>query len=193
MTKKQIYILVAISTIAIVIPYVLNFMGSDVSGNTADWGNFAMYVNGLIMPTLTVANLMVLVNVNNSIKGNNEKREKLYKALKRQMEKGDFAEFRVDIEKQETVEESLAVLDEKIKDVFSVLYTLAEEVGDKDFEMACLGAPNTKARLDIQIAQLKVNIYQELFDASGKPEHQKALDNAIKEMKKLHKETYLAD
>lgn len=80
-----------------------------------------------------------------------------------------------------------------MKDVYGVLDTLAEEVGDKDFEMVCLATPNTKARLDIQIAQLKVNNYQELFNASGKAEHEKALDKAIKELKKLHKDTYLAD
>ena len=193
MTKKQIYILVAISTVVILLPYILQFMGSEVSSNTADWSNFSTYISGLIMPILTIANLMILVNVNNSIKGNNDKRDKLYKILKRQMEKGDFAEFRVDIEKQESVEESLAILDEKEKDVYGVLDALAEEVGDKDFEMACLATPNTKARLDIQIAQLKVNIYQELFNASGKAEHEKALDKAIKELKKLHKDTYLAD
>lgn len=193
MTKKTIYILVVISTVAILLPYILQFMGSEVSSNTADWSNFSTYINGLIMPILTIANLMILVNVNNSIKGNNDKREKLYKILKRQMEKGDFAEFRVDVEKQESVEESLAILDEKVKDVYGVLDTLAEEVGDKDFEMVCLATPNTKARLDIQIAQLKVNIYQELFNASGKAEHEKALDKAIKELKKLHKDTYLAD
>lgn len=193
MTKKTIYILVVISTVAILLPYILQFMGSEVSSNTADWSNFSTYINGLIMPILTIANLMILVNVNNSIKGNNDKGEKLYKILKRQMEKGDFAEFRVDVEKQESVEESLAILDEKVKDVYGVLDTLAEEVGDKDFEMVCLATPNTKARLDIQIAQLKVNIYQELFNASGKAEHEKALDKAIKELKKLHKDTYLAD
>lgn len=193
MTKKTIYILVVISTVAILLPYILQFMGSEVSSNTADWSNFSTYINGLIMPILTIANLMILVNVNNSIKGNNDKREKLYKILKRQMGKGDFAEFRVDVEKQESVEESLAILDEKVKDVYGVLDTLAEEVGDKDFEMVCLATPNTKARLDIQIAQLKVNIYQELFNASGKAEHEKALDKAIKELKKLHKDTYLAD
>lgn len=193
MTKKTIYILVAISTVAIFLPYILQFMGSEVSSNTADWSNFSTYINGLLMPILTIANLMILVNVNNSIKGNNDKREKLYKILKSQMEKGDFAEFRVDVEKQESVEESLAILDEKVKDVYGVLDTLAEEVGDKDFEMVCLTTPNTKARLEIQIAQLKVNIYQELFNASGKAEHEKALDKAIKELKKLHKDTYLAD
>lgn len=193
MTKKQIYILVAISTVVILLPYILQFMGSGVSSNTADWSNFSTYISGLIMPILTIANLMILVNVNNSIKGNNDKRDNLYKILKRQMEKGDFAEFRVDIEKQESVEESLAILDEKVKDVYGVLDALAEEVGDKDFEMVCLATPNTKARLDIQIAQLKVNIYQELFNASGKAEHEKALDKAIKDLKKLHKDTYLAD
>lgn len=193
MTKKQIYILVAISTVVILLPYILQFMGSEVSSNTADWSNFSTYISGLIMPILTIANLMILVNVNNSIKGNNDKRDKLYKILKRQMGKGDFAESRVDIEKQESVEESLAILDEKVKDVYGVLDALAEEVGDKDFEMVCLATPNTKARLDIQIAQLKVNIYQELFNASGKAEHEKALDRAIKELKKLHKDTYLAD
>lgn len=193
MTKKTIYILVAISTVAILLPYILQFMGSEVSSNTADWSNFSTYINGLLMPILTIANLMILVNVNNSIKGNNDKREKLYKILKRRMEKGDFAEFRVDVEKQESVEESLAILDEKVKDVYGVLDTLAEEVGDKDFEMVCLATPNTKARLDIQIAQLKVNIYQELFNASGKAEHEKALEKAIKELKKLYKDTYLAD
>lgn len=193
MTKKQIYILVAISTVVILLPYILQFMGSEVSSNTADWSNFSTYINGLIMPILTIASLMILVNVNNSIKGNNDKRDKLYKILKRQMGKGDFAEFRVDIEKQESVEESLAILDEKVKDVYGVLDALAEEVGEKDFEMVCLATPNTKARLDIQIAQLKVNIYQELFNASGKAEHEKALDKAIKDLKKLHKDTYLAD
>lgn len=193
MTRKQIYILVAISTVVILLPYILQFMGTGVSSNTADWSNFSTYLSGLIMPILTIANLMILVNVNNSIKGNNDKREKLYKILKRQIEKGDFAEFRVDIEKQESVEESLAILDKKVKDVYGVLDVLSEEVGDKDFEMVCLAAPNTKARLDIQIAQLKVNIYQELFNASGKAEHEKALDKAIKELKKLHKDTYLAD
>lgn len=193
MTRKQIYILVAISTVVILLPYILQFMGTGVSSNTADWSNFSTYLSGLIMPILTIANLMILVNVNNSIKGNNDKREKLYKILKRQIEKGDFAEFRVDIEKQESVEESLAILDKKVKDVYGVLDVLSEEVGDKDFEMVCLATPNTKARLDIQIAQLKVNIYQELFNASGKAEHEKALDKAIKELKKLHKDTYLAD
>lgn len=152
MTKKTIYILVAISTVAILLPYILQFMGSEVSSNTADWSNFSTYINGLIMPILTIANLMILVNVNNTIKGNNDKREKLYKILKRQKGKGDFAVFRVDVEKQESVEESLAILDEKVKDVYGVLDTLAEEVGDKDFEMVCLATPNTKARLDIQIA-----------------------------------------
>lgn len=87
MTKKTIYILVAISTVAILLPYILQFMGSEVSSNTADWSNFSTYINGLLMPILTIANLMILVNVNNSIKGNNDKREKLYKILKRQMEK----------------------------------------------------------------------------------------------------------
>ena len=193
MTRKQIYILVAISTVVILLPYILQFMGTGVSSNTADWSNFSTYLSGLIMPILTIANLMILVNVNNSIKGNNDKREKLYKILKRQIEKGDFAEFRVDIEKQESVEESLAILDKKVKDVYGVLDVLSEKVGDKDFEMVCLATSNTKARLDIQIAQLKVNIYQELFNASGKAEHEKALDKAIKELKKLHKDTYLAD
>lgn len=55
------------------------------------------------------------------------------------MGKGDFAEFRVDVEKQESVEESLAILDEKVKDVYGVLDTLAEEVGDKDFDMTWMG------------------------------------------------------
>lgn len=79
MTKKTIYILVAISTVAILLPYILQFMGSEVSSTTADWSNFSTYINGLIMSILTIANLMILVNVNNSIKGNNDKREKLYK------------------------------------------------------------------------------------------------------------------
>lgn len=193
MTKKQIYILVALSTVTILLPFILRFMGTGISSNTADWGNFSMYVNGLIMPVLSIANLMILVNVNNSIRGNDDKREKLYEILKRQKRKGDFAEFRVDIVTQKSVEESLVILDEKIKNVYEVLDTLAKEVGDKDFEMVCLATPNTKAHLNIQIAQLKVNIYQELYNASGKAEHEKALNAAIKELKELHRDTYLAD
>lgn len=113
--------------------------------------------------------------------------------MKQQTKQGDFAEFRVGIVRQESVEESLAILNEKVKDVYRVLDALAEDVGDKDFEMVCLAIPNTKARLNIQVAQLKVNIYQELFNASGRVEHEKALDTAIKELKMLHRDTYLMD
>lgn len=152
MTRNQIFILVALSIFVILIPYILRFMGTGISSNTADWGNFSMYVNGLIMPILSIANLLVLVNVNNSIRGKGDKRGNLYKLLKRQTKKGAFAEFRVDVVKQKSVEESLSILDEKVKNVYEVLDALAKEVGDKDFEMIYLGTPNTKAHLNIQIA-----------------------------------------
>lgn len=193
MTQKQIIICAFISTILILLPYVLNFAGNNFSGNTSDWENFSGYINGLIMPILTVANLFIIAEVNNTIKGKNNKFEILYKKLKQQMENGKYSEFRVDVEKQETIEESLTALDEKVKNVYDVLDTLAAEVDDKDFETTCLATPNSKARLNVQIAQLKVNIYKELFEASKSAEHEKKLEKAMKELQKLHKNTYLAD
>lgn len=102
-------------------------------------------------------------------------------------------EYRVELEKQETVEQSLALLDEKVKDVYEVLDHLAEEVGNDDFEYACLASNNTETRLDVQIAQLKVNIYKELFEATKSEDHKNRLNKAKSELQKIHKNSYLAD
>lgn len=77
----------------------------------------------------------------------------------------------------------MAALEERVKGVYFILDDLADEVGDKKFEITCLGVPNTKSRLDLQIAMLKVNIYQELFNASGTKEHEKLQDKANKNKK----------
>lgn len=192
MTKKQIILLGVLSLAMVVLPYIWKFGNASVSSNTADWGSFATYLNGLLMPILTVANLIILTNVNESIKGT-DYREQLYRKIEQQKTKGKGAEIRVDIDKQLSVEESLSILEEKIKDVYEVLDILAENTNDNNFEISQLARLNKKNRLNMQVAMLKVNIYQELFNVSGKEEYKKALDKATKEMVKLHKITYLAD
>ena len=50
MTKKQIILLGVLSLAMVVLPYIWKFGNASVSSNTADWGSFATYLNGLLMP-----------------------------------------------------------------------------------------------------------------------------------------------
>lgn len=192
MTKKQIIIFSIIIILIAIVPFAFNFAKIGISNNTGDWANFATYMNGILMPIFTIANLIILSNVNSSVRELKNGTD-LYNKIKQQSEKGDFAEFRVDLEEQHTVEESLAGLEEKLKNIKHFLNDYATLIEKKDFETSQLGVPNTITRLELQIAQLKVNIYKELCDSSGNPEHKKKYEKLSKELQKLHKNSYLVD
>lgn len=193
MTTKKILIVFSTTVAVIATPYIIRFWGTGISRNVVDWSSFSSYFSGLLVPVLSLLNIIVLIRVNNSIQSVSRRRNSIYKKIEKQMTKDDFAEFRVDIERQDSVEGAFKGLDEKVNDLSEVVNTLADKVGMTDFETVYLAAPNTRLRLLLQIAQLKAIIYQELYIESGKIEYKKLMNRFEKEFVDLHHDSGLAD
>lgn len=98
--------------------------------------------------------------------------KQLYKRLKANLKGGTIeSDFRVELKDQKTVNDSLDALNMSVSDVYRVMDDLAE--GNNGFEMTCLATPNVQARLNLQIAQLKVNTYKELYAANRDKSYEK--------------------
>lgn len=68
--KKLNYIIsivIGISVLAVIIPFVLNFFGSTLSHDSKDWQAFGSYFNGMISPILAILNLIVLIKINSAV------------------------------------------------------------------------------------------------------------------------------
>jgi uncharacterized membrane protein len=193
MKKSYIIVISVILVIAVVVPYLIIAASDGISTQVSDWALFSTYVNGLLMPLLTICNLVLLVEINKSVSSNVENGHKqLYKRLKDNLKnENPGSDFRVELKEQKTVSKSLDGLNACASDVYRVMNELAD--GNNGFEMVCLATPNVQTRLNLQIAQLKVNIYKELYAAKGDKSYEKQWRKAMKELEQLHKDSYLAD
>ena len=193
MKKGSVIIISVILVIAVVVPYLIIAASDGISTKVSDMALFSTYVNGLLMPLLTICNLFLLAAINQSVSTNVEKEHKqLYKRLKANLKGGTIeSDFRVDLKCQKTVNDSLDALNARVSDVYLVMNDLAD--GNNGFEMTCLATPNVQTRLNLQIAQLKVNIYKELYAANGDKTYERHWREAMDELEQLHKDSYLAD
>ena len=193
MKKSYIIVISVILVVAVVVPYLIIAASDGISTQVSDWALFSTYVNGLLMPLLTICNLLLLVEINKSVSSNVENEHKqLYKRLKDNLKnENPGSDFRVELKEQKTVGKSLDGLNACVSDVYRVMNELTED--NNGFEMSCLATPNAQTRLNLQIAQLKVNIYKELYAANGDKFYEKQWRKAMDELEQLHKDSYLAD
>ncbi len=193
MKKNYVIIISVILVLTVVVPYLIIAASDGISTKVSDWALFSTYVNGLLMPLLTICNLLLLVEINKSVSSNVEKEYKqLYKRLKdNQKYETPGSDFRVELKEQKTINESFDGLNACASEVYRVMHELSE--GNNGFEMTCLATPNVQARFNLQIAQLKVNTYKELYAANGDKSYEKQWREAMNELEQLHKDSYLAD
>ena len=192
MKKNSIVIISIVLVIIVVVPYFVLAVSDGFSTDVTDWALFSSYVNGLLMPLLTICNLIILVEINKSVSFNAEKEHnQMYKRLQDNLcDDSPACDLRVNLSDQKTLNESLDMLNLSVSEVYRVMNDLAHDNG---FEMTCLATPNVQTRLNLQIAQLKVNIFKELYALSGDKLYERQWREAMSKLEQLHKDSYLAD
>ena len=71
--EKIMLLILSIGLLACIIAYICMFNGR-LSNSSADWGNFGSYINGTVVPILTVINLWLFYKLTVSIENNTNER-----------------------------------------------------------------------------------------------------------------------
>lgn len=74
MSRRKVYIVTIIATIAVLLLYFYKFH-IGLSDSQSDWGNFATFVTGLITPLLAFLNILVFIDLTRSIESDRQKSE----------------------------------------------------------------------------------------------------------------------
>lgn len=72
--KKGWIIIICISVILTVCFYLLQF-NKGISDNASDWGSFGDYLNGILMPILTIINIWVFIRLTEVINSSDRKQK----------------------------------------------------------------------------------------------------------------------
>lgn len=74
MKKYILFVIILLVTASIVLGMYWMVFHEGFSYNSADWGNFGSYFNGVLMPILTFANIIVFVNISMKLSVLDDKR-----------------------------------------------------------------------------------------------------------------------
>lgn len=188
-----ISIVIGISVLAIVIPFILNFFGSTISHDSKDWQAFGSYFNGMISPILAILNLIVLIRINSTVASFNIKDfdTKHKSQINQIFEEDDFSiELSEDLSEKaiskkvlkyiQQIEETFDMLRDSNNALESDLKTLLSTIGvnddnykkipyyknqfiNRDWEILNIGARNVILRLKASLHELRIAIYKDII------------------------------
>lgn len=188
-----ISIIIGISVLAIVIPFILNFFDSTISHDSKDWQAFGSYFNGMISPILAILNLIVLIKINSTVASFNIKdfETKHKSQINEIFEEDDFAIELSEDQSQKAIskkvlksikqiEETFDMLRESNDELESDLKTLLSTIGvnddkyketpyyrnqfsKRDWEILNIRARNVILRLKASLHELKIAIYKDII------------------------------
>lgn len=224
---KKLYIIVAIviilSVLAAILPFIVNFSGSTISHDSRDWQALGAYFSGMIVPVLTILNIVILLRINSnissfSLKEFDEKHEE-------KVQKNNSKELSLELSNNLTVKSSTDNLNYSIDQVIKTFQLLQESnklidtdiraiirrIGadeekynqipyyenpfvKRDWEILNLRANNSIMMLQVRILELIISIYREIVDDGYKDSYfTEKLESVEKELMDLSDGTMIAD
>lgn len=141
------------SLLLIIATYILNFHKSQISTHSEDWSSFASYINGLITPILAFINILVLIEVKNSVSDISILQKNHKKKLR--AHNRHLGDFQLKINENNSIEDNLRILDDNINRISELFedFRHADEQCEKDLyeltKKAKLSAKSIKSLKDV--------------------------------------------